>query len=194
MPVLEIISMDEKQNLYFIALTPSQEVSNDIIGFKNDFADRFGSRAALKVIPHITLKTPFKLPVSEHLKLIQWFQNLYINLEAFNIELNNFGAFPNLHAPVVFVQPVISVALYSLQKEILRRFKILYPNLVQPTDLKFKPHMTVAYRDLGPEQFQQEWKEYKVKEYKALFEVKNFHLLQHDTRKWNIINTYSLPG
>ena len=179
-------------NLYFIALIPRKDIYDSIIGFKTDFALRFNSKIALKVIPHITLKNPFTLDTSDHEKLIQWFQKLSIDLTTFGISLNNFGAFQSPVSPVIFVQPVMNTPLYTLQKEIIRSFKNSFPSLIHSYDLKFKPHMTVAYRDLVPAKFKEAWKEYSEKEYKTVFEVDSFYLLQHDTKKWNILETYLL--
>ena len=187
--------MYEKETLYFIAIIPSQEIRDEITGFKKDFADRFESKKALKVIPHITLKAPFKLPAAELSKLEHWFQQLYINLETFEIELKDFGAFHNKNNPVVFVQPIMNIHLYSLQQEIIRSFRLFYPQVpVQDLEIKYKPHITVAYRDLEPEKFRQAWKEYQLKKYTATFRVNDFHLLQHNGKEWKIINTYSLKG
>ncbi len=180
-----------KENLYFIALIPDEPVDAEITAFKEDFAIRFNSRKALRVMPHITLKTPFKLPGQLHDTLTKWFRELDIPKEPFAIDLNGFGAFNNKHSPVVYVHPVINTPLYTLQQEITRSFRLLFPALVNDMDLKFNPHITVAYRDLSPENFNEAWKEYKHKTYKAVFEVNEVFLLQHDTWKWNIIS--SLP-
>lgn len=187
--------MYEKELLYFIAIIPSQEICDEITGFKKDFADRFESKKALKVIPHITLKAPFKLPAAELSKLEQWFQQLYINPEPFEIELKDFGAFDNKYNPVVFIQPIMNIHLYSLQQEIIRNFSLVYPQVpVMAQELKYKPHITVAYRDLEPERFKQAWKEYQLKKYTATFRVNALHLLQHNGKEWKIISTYSLKG
>jgi 2'-5' RNA ligase len=187
--------MDEKGNLYFIAIIPPQKICDEITGFKKDFADRFESKKALKVIPHITLKAPFKLPTDELSKLEQWFQQLYINLETFEIELKNFGAFENKHSPVVFVQPIMNIHLYSLQREIIRNFSLFYPQVpVKDLEIKYKPHITVSYRDLDQERFRQAWKEYQLKKYTATFAVNDFHLLQHYGEEWKVISTNSLKA
>lgn len=187
--------MYEKENLYFIAIIPSREIADEITGFKKDFADRFESNKALKVIPHITLKAPFKLPASQHSKLENWFQELFISPGPFEIELKDFGAFHNKYSPVVFVQPIMNIHLYSLQKEIIKNFRLLCPQEpIMDLEIKYRPHMTVAYRDLDPEKFRQAWKEYQAKEYAATFTVNDFHLLQHNGKEWKIISTYSLKA
>ena len=185
--------MADKANFYFIAIIPPEKIGEEITAFKKDFADRFFSKEALKVIPHITLKAPFKLPEQGHTKLIQWFRRLFVPTGIFPIELKDFGAFHNKYSPVVYVHPVGSVALYSLQKEIIRSFKNNWPaqKILDP-EQKFMPHITIAYRDLQPDQFTKAWQEYKRKNYAAVFRADSFHLMQHNGKMWNIIDSYLL--
>lgn len=184
--------MPGKENLYFIALIPQKDLYDSIIEIKNDFATRFNSKRALRVMPHITLKAPFWLPVSEHSNLTGWFQNLSIGQPKFQIGLKGFGSFESKRNPVIYVQPIKNTELTALQRELIRNFNTVFHTAIQPTDLKFKPHMTVAYRDLSFEKYLEAWKEYVQKEFKAIFNVSSFHLLQHDTRQWNIIATHNL--
>jgi 2'-5' RNA ligase len=181
----------EKHNLYFIALIPQSDVCEAITNFKKDFAVRFNSKKALKVIPHITLKAPFKLSAKEHDALIEWFNNLKFDIPAFTIELKKFGAFHNKRNPVIFVQPVMNLYLHSIQKEILNNFKLQYPKEFQNHDLHFNPHITIAYRDLDYESFTRAWKEYSVKAYNASFKVNTVYLLQHGAT-WQVIHKLHL--
>lgn len=186
------INLMNKENLYFIALIPKRELREKINAFKNDFANRFNSRKSLKVYPHITLKAPFKCSADKHAELVNWFSNLSIDQNPVSIQLKNFEAFHNRNNPAVYVNPVITEELQFLQKQIIAGFSNLFPQDIHPVDIKFKPHITVAYRDLTPEMFSKAWEEYKSKSFNAIFEVDAFYLLQHDTRKWNIIATKSL--
>ncbi|MCW3093564.1 MAG: hypothetical protein JWP81_4633 [Ferruginibacter sp.] len=180
-------------NLYFIAIIPPPEISKDVIAFQTDFSTRFGSKAALKAMPHLTLKAPFQLPDAEHLRLLRWFQNLYFNLEPFQIELKDFGAFHNKNHPVIFLRPIINVPLYSLQKEIMRSFHFAFPALpILNLELKFTPHITLAYRDLDVISFKEAWQEYGTKKYAAEFMVDSFCLLQHNRKTWEIMESYQL--
>ncbi len=184
--------MNFKENLYFIALIPKRELREMINAFKNDFANRFNSKKALKVYPHITLKAPFKCSAKHHAELLNWFSDLRISQESFSMPLKNFGAFHDKNNPVVYVHPTITKELQLMQKEIIASFSGLFPADIHPVDVQFKPHVTIAYRDLTPEMFAKAWEEYKIKSFNAQFEVDAFYLLQHDTKKWNIISTYSL--
>lgn len=182
--------MHENENLYFIAIIPPDKICDEITGFKKDLALRFESSEALKVIPHITLKAPFKLPVPAHATLLNWFRKLLLNSRSFNIELSGFGVFDNTYQPVIFVYPIITVMLKDLQKEIIKNFRNAFPGIaISGLELKFNPHITVAYRDLRRQKFLDAWAEYKAKNYEAVFEADSFCLLQHDRKKWNVIDT-----
>jgi 2'-5' RNA ligase len=181
-----------KENLYFVALIPKRELREKINVFKNDFANRFNSFKALKVYPHITLKAPFKCSAGKHDELLNWFSNLNISQNQFLIKLKNFDAFQNKNNPVVYINPLVTNQLELLQQQIIENFIGAFSEDVHPVDIKFKPHITVAYRDLTPDYFSKAWKEYNDKPFDAVFEIDAFYLLQHDTKKWNIISTYSL--
>jgi len=184
--------MNKDENLYFIAIIPQHKLCDEINSFKNDFATRFNSKKALKLPPHITLKAPFKLTTNAHDSLLQWFANLRFSGKAFSIELKDFGAFQNGYHPVVFINPVMNTELSLVQKEMIAGFKNYFPAQAQYTDLKFRPHLTIAYRDLTLQKFREAWKEYKAKCFHAILEVTGIYLLQHDTRQWNIILKNSL--
>lgn len=179
------------KNIYLIALIPPKVVYEAAMAFKNDIGSRFNCPYTINVIPHITLiDTTIELPATEHSKLVDWFKKLPISQESFIIKLEDFRCFANNNFPVIYIHPVTNISLHSLQKEIAWNFKNSYPGLLPKG--KFTPHMTVAYKDLSPDMFQLAWQEYKTKKYSATFEVDSFHLLQHDFKKWNIIETYHL--
>ena len=185
--------MNEKQSPYFIAIIPPAGICEEIAAFKKDFFERFGSRAALKVIPHITLKAPFKLPVSGHDGLLKWFRQLSVNTEPFTVELKDFGVFPTSHSPVVYINVRMKPGLYALQKEIMAAFGPAYPQAeITEQELSFHPHITIAYRDLHPDRFREAWKEYGTKKYSAIFSVNEFLLLQHNEKQREILDTCTL--
>lgn len=180
----------EKESIYFIAVIPPNNICESITASRMDFADRFESKAALKTIPHITLKAPFKLTPPDQSDLRRWFGALSFQTGPFQIELKNFSAFNNKRHPVIFVNPVLNAPLSSLQKEIISSFQFTYPEIpVTEQEMKFHPHITIAYRDLSFANFSEAWKEYQKKEYQGIFDVDSFALLQHDGRVWNVIDT-----
>lgn len=181
-----------KTSLFFIALIPNRRLREKINIFKHDFSKRFGSSKALKVYPHITLKAPFKCSINGKKELLNWFTQMNTPQNSFCIDLNGFGAFHNKHSPVVFINPAINNELIKLQRELMIGFDTIFPAYVHPVDINFKPHITVAYRDLTPENFSRAWQEYKHKPFDDVFDVAAIYLLEHDRNKWNIISTYKL--
>jgi 2'-5' RNA ligase len=137
------------------------------------------------------LKAPFKLPVERHEYLTRWFTSLIINEQSFQIKIEDFSSF--LNNKVIFINPQPSVPLVTLQQSIIRQFKKEFPEItISQLEKDFHPHITVAYRDLTAGRFADAWSEYRSKKYSAVFPVNGFHLLQHDTKRWNIIHTHKI--
>lgn len=188
--------LSEKQpskSRYFIALVPPKNISDAIMEFKRDFADNYQSSYGLKVIPHITLKTPFEIFETDHQYLVDWFGKLNASIKPFSLTLKNFGSFKNRDHPVIFIQPQNTAALNDLQKNIIQKIPAAFPGLsIESTDSHFTPHLTVAYRDLKPDKYDVAWEYYKNRQYDAVFTVESFCLLRHDGVRWNIVATKSL--
>jgi 2'-5' RNA ligase len=179
--------------LYFIAIIPPKEVCDEITDLKKDIAARFESKAALRIMPHVTLKAPFQLAASDGDSVLDWFQKSVISVSPFVQELKNFGSFKNGRTPVLFVKPVMNDGLHQLQEEVLTNFADRFSaQQVMKTETDFHPHITIGYRDLRPSMFKQAWAEYRSKQYSATFTVTGFHLLQHDGHVWNSISNFSL--
>jgi 2'-5' RNA ligase len=180
-------------SIYFIAIVLPEKIREQVQVFKDDFKKRFRSEKASKVITHITLKAPFKSGSDKTKELLQWFERMDTGVKPFTIELKDFGAFDNRRNPVVFINPVLSAELRQLQKSVIQHFTTAYPGIeLISNELDYKPHITIAYRDLDTRNFQKAWTEYKMKEYRSSFIADSFHLLEHDKRKWNIISTNHL--
>jgi 2'-5' RNA ligase len=181
-----------KTSLFFIALIPDKDLRKKIHTIKEDFSQRFYSHKALKVYPHITLKAPFKCSAGGKKELLNWFSETSFQQKPFLLYLKGFGAFHNKNSPVVFINPMPSKELLQMQNEMMVGFSSIFPAYVHPVDVGFKPHITVAYRDLTPENFSRAWQEYKDKPFKDVFGVHSIYLLEHNTKKWNIIATRTL--
>lgn len=185
--------MEGPSQLYFIAIMLPRETDTAIISFKNDMANRFQSKKALRTASHITLKAPFKVAADMHQELLQWFEGLAITTTPFMQEIKDFGAFNNRRNPVIYVQPVMNESLRHLQKEVLQQFSQAFPKEpISKNEQIFSPHITIAYRDLQYHQFKEAWQEYQAKTYTALFEVNSFQLLEHVNGRWEIVSSFLL--
>lgn len=181
--------MFHRENLYFIAIIPNRDVRTRIQRFKLDLRNRFNTEKAVEIYTHITLKAPFKSPASNHDELVNWFNDLKMKEKSFILTLKNFGSFDNSNHPVVFINVKNEPKLFIVQQNIMTEYITSISDVVNRVDINYKPHVTVAYRDLSSEMFEKAWNEYKDKNFDAEFEVDGFHLLQHNTKKWNLIST-----
>ena len=180
------------QNLFFIALIPFRHLREQIILIEKDFAKRFNSFKALKVPAHITLKAPFTCNDNAMHELLTWFYDLKFFQKQFTVQLKDYAAFHNKNAPVVYINPIATSDLMRLQKELITGFRSMFPAYLNNVDIAFKPHMTVAYRDLTPDMFEKAWKEYEHKSFDAMFDVNAVHLMKHNSVKWELAASCNL--
>jgi 2'-5' RNA ligase len=55
----------------------------------------------------------------------------------------------------------------------------------------FVPHMTVAFRDLTPDNFERAWSEFRDRKINFEFEANNLTLLAHDEQQWNVLSNFA---
>lgn len=173
--------------MFFVAIIPPEDICQRITSIKNDFRDRFDSRHALRLVPHITLKAPFGVPVAETGTVVDWFRHIPLNPGPFPQALQNFKSFSSRRNPVIFIEPALTPELQFLQQAVLADFMRTFPTISPAqNEFRFHPHVTVGYRDLDYDNYRRAWKEYREKQFEAVFTVDNFCLMQHDKKQWNI--------
>lgn len=183
-----------KESLYFIAIVLPSANADEIEVFRQDMADTYNSKAALKVMPHITLKAPFKLPADETASLMEWFRFLPLQNRPFQVLLEDFACFDNKHSKVIYVKPAMSPHLQNLHSDVMKSFSAAYPQINTSTyERQFNPHVTIAYRDLTPENFEKAWAVYQEKKYTSMFTCERLTLLKHNGLRWEIIAENYLP-
>ncbi|MEG1591366.1 2'-5' RNA ligase family protein [Chryseobacterium sp.] len=171
------------KKMYFIAIYPDQKIIDEIRIFKEDLAQNFANSKALTNDAHITLAPPFSREIELEEDIHLAFQKINTNIAPFEINLNDFGSFPNPKNPVLYIKPEENEYLKQLYLNVKEKFSF-------ERDL-FSPHVTVGYRDLTFENFLKAWEIYKDKNYKTKFLVDKISLLRHDG-KWVPINEKKL--
>ncbi|MCE7042563.1 2'-5' RNA ligase family protein [Dyadobacter sp. CY312] len=185
--------MMKKNNLYFLAIVLPEDLQRRIVAIEEYIANNYNSHKSLRIIPHITLKAPFTIDAAKHQMVRDWFVNLNVQAKTFDIELKNFGSFANKNHPVIYINPILSKNLSFLQTQIIDQFVVNFPEIaIMNHERHFHPHVTVAYRDLTPEQFLPAWEDFRERSFLAKFPVHDFHLLQHNGIKWNTIDIFRL--
>lgn len=182
--------IDDK--LYFIAIVIKRELQDEIIGFKEFVAREFGSKAALRSPPHITLHMPFRKRIKKEQMIISGLQKLSEGHNQFAINLNGFGCFK---PRVIFVDVPLNDPLQTLQKSVVEfGRKVLKIDNANYKDKPFHPHITVAFRDLRKAKFATAWSYFREKGFEATYYVESVDLLRHNGKFWDVIHEAPLKN
>ena|SRR5690606_15635674 len=180
-------------NLYLIAILPPEDLSRQIHEIRVQCSEKFGVHKALKPPVHITLFRPFKMELSFESKMIRLLQEAVSGHQPFRQDLENFEAF-DMHA--VVIRALKNPEIMKLQRAVASVFKKNNIDRLPPSsrNMAFRPHLTIAYRDILPEVFPLIWQEYKDVRFKRSFTAGQFSLLKHDGKQWNVIADIDLRG
>lgn len=180
--------------IYFIALLPTAEVGKEIIRLKQEFAERYGSRHAVKVLPHITIQVPFTADPA----LEKAFCNDLIDFAGaqtpFEVKLKGFGSFQRKENQVLFINVEKTAPLADMHSRLMGflRQEFCFSKMLART--AFAPHITVAFKDLTTRQFEEAWPAYEHRPFEATFKVNNLYFLRHNGTSWEVLQKCRLGG
>jgi len=176
---------------YFIAVLPPPPISAEINEIKNYIAEKFHSKAALRSPPHITLYMPFWWEEEEE-KLKDYLLKFAAEQTPLEIALKGFGAFPprviyiKIKAPHEFEILQFSLKDYLRDKPGIFNEKFF--------SRPFRPHLTVAFRDLTKIDFERAWLEFKNKQFNHRFKMNALCLLKHNGKHWEIDEEFKMSS
>lgn len=166
---------------YFIAIIPPEPHFSEIEKIKSDISQKYDNKSALRSPAHITLHMPFEMKEEKEASLIQKLSAFKVQTP-FSVSLKNFSCF---EPKVIFIDVVKNETLASLQKELVFHIKSNLNIFNQYEDKRaFRPHITIAFRDLKKENFYLANAEYTTKTFSAEFQVNSFFLLKHTGKVW----------
>jgi len=172
------------ESRYFIAIIPPPNVLKEITDLKHEVAERFKSKMALKSPGHITMHMPFRWKDKKKEELMEMMARLNEEFITFCVELNGFGFF---EPRVVYVNVEENESLRQLQKSVVQHcrsdLKILNSNY---KDQVFRPHITIAFRDLKKPMFYEARAYFVTRKFTTKFHVDHVSLLKHDGTKWQV--------
>ena len=134
------------KKLYFIGIVFEKPISNKIRQLKEAARDKFNSRWALRSEAHITLVPPFHYEEERIQEINRAVKSMHVR--RFPISLNSAGRFGK---KVIFVKADNCQRLAEVKKALdckLEGFEI------KDKTKRFHPHVTIAFKDLKEEQFQ----------------------------------------
>lgn len=142
---------------------------------KKELYLNYGLKGSLRSPAHITLHRPFEWGEEKEQQLIETLSKFETGIP-FTLHLRNFNCF----APrVIYVDVLKHEGLYNLHQR-LKYFAQKQLRLFnEVNDLRgFHPHVTVAFRDLRKNRFEEVWQLFKDREFSADIEVNGFSLLK----------------
>jgi len=177
--------------LYFIALIPPPQIRAEVKGFKEEMKVSYQASHALKSPAHITLQMPFKKDEEEENKLDEGLAEWAAAQSSFSIRVNGFDHFSDrvIYVRVEEHQPVI-----QLHQSLKKMLTLTLGFKAEELNKKMHPHMTIATRDLKPEQFVQAWQQFQNKKYEAQFDAHSIFLLKHNGKYWDIYREFTFGG
>jgi 2'-5' RNA ligase len=167
---------------YFIAIIPPRPIFDDVQALKTYFHNKYESSAALRSPPHITLRMPFLWRDDEEDFLISSLSDFAVRRKPTTIELSNFSSF----APkVIFIAVSENESLRRLQLELSHfcRSKLKLFD-TESEGLPYRPHLTLAFRDLKKEMFEHAWENFSRRKYAATFTMDKITLLKLNSKIW----------
>lgn len=174
---------------YFIALLPPQAIQDAASQVQQHFAERYASRKAQNSPPHITLQPPFEWSVEQVLTLEQYLSDFASNQKSILVGLSGFAAFP---PRVIYINVLKTSELITLQTDLAVCLGSKL-GIVDPVSKSraFKPHLTVAFRDLTRANFKAAWAEFQHQPFEFQFTAPALTLLTHNGQRWNAIADFS---
>lgn len=182
--------MSQTKHRFFVALVPPQSIQDYANEVKQYFAEQYGSRAAQKSPPHITLQPPFEWDDEAIPQLKQGLGAFASTQKEVPITLSGFGAFV---PRVIYINVVKTPELLHLYRALLAEMETSL-GIVDPVAKQrpFAPHMTVAFRDLTRQSFRAAWSEFQTRSLNFEFVASDLTLLLHDGHRWNVEEKFPL--
>jgi 2'-5' RNA ligase len=176
--------------LWFLAILPPADVSARVREIQQEIADRYGPRRAMRIPVHITVEPPYRRDETVADWMTERLSVFFANEAAFELELRDFGAFRD---DVIFIDVAANLQLLEMHQR-LSDYLRAQPAIIEtaPYHTGYKPHMTVANRDVEPEVHKRIWNEFKSRKFYASFPVTEITLLRHDGKEWHVYRQFAL--
>lgn len=176
---------------YFLAILPPEPAFSKYNEIKEEIRRQFGVKYALKSPPHITLKMPFSYNEAKEEYLFSRLTTFLGSKRNFNVQISGIG---NFGQRVIFQKISQSEPLYQLQEELKKFCKTELHLVDELSDRNFQPHLTLAFKDLKPVQFQGIKNLCNELQFNADFLVDRLILLKRIEGRWVIFREVLFGG
>ncbi|UZD21729.1 2'-5' RNA ligase family protein [Algoriphagus halophytocola] len=168
---------------YFLALVPEGKIQDEATALKYELKDAFNVKYALKSPAHVTMKMPFVYNEAKEGVLLAKLRQFTQEFHSMKIQVDGVETFGQR---VIFLGIAADADLISFQQE-LKLYCKRELNLVDElSDRNFHPHMTIAFKDLKKNNFQQVLDFAKAKAIQGVFEAQHLCLLKRESGRWTV--------
>lgn len=172
---------------YFIAIVPGGEIQEQATQIKLDLREQFNIKYALKSPAHVTLKMPFRWNEAKEDKLIDKLEKFLGEKEGFRLSFKGIGRFGRR---VIFIRVEENGDLDLLQKDLSRFIKQELKLIEELSDKSYTAHMTVAFKDIKDNIFDESLKYVKEKGFFAEMAVSKIALLKKGEKNWFVVREF----
>ena len=165
---------------YYIALLAPEEIDKQVLTWKKYMQEKFGCKTALKSPAHITLIPPFIMH-EEKEKMLYDELSGFAKRSPLEVTLKDFASFP---PRVIYVDVLPNEALQQCKQE-LDEFllpKNQFP--VKKENRPFRPHITIANRDIPLNSFPRAWEYFQTQKFEASFTASGLTIMKFEEDRW----------
>lgn len=177
--------MDEVSGLYFIALIPDSPVLQQLQRLKEEASEVFGTKAALRSPPHITLVPPFRLLDHRQVNQVSdLLERAASDTLRVTIRHDGWGHFGDrvLYAAVAHAEEISDLYDRLKNNPVLQEYRIGFHS-------RFHLHLTIAFRDLSPQVFPAVLAHFSGRGMTVQWQAHSLYLLYLSDR-WKVIRRF----
>ena len=172
--------------LFFIGLVLPDPPAGAIERLKHSISDRYHNRHGLLTPPHITLAPPFRMEAVESSALKKAMAAAAAPFHPFRLVVEDSGTFGT------------RVLYLGVQQDaVLTKLHEIFSALVggnQDKERLFVPHVTLAHKDIRPDDLQRAREEIRLQPFRAEVMIDAVSLLEHSGGRWNIVAAFPFLG
>jgi 2'-5' RNA ligase len=172
--------------LFFIGLVLPDPPAGDIQKIKQSISERYRNRHGLFTPPHVTLAAPFRMTLEEAGSLREAMAVSAAPFRPVRLVLEGYGTFG---------RRVLYIAVHP--DPVLSQLHTVFSGLVpreQKEERPFVPHVTLAHKDLSPEDLLHAREDTGRRQFRADAEVREVSLLEHSGSRWEVTAAVPLFG
>lgn len=173
-----------------LALMPDVILNYQIEQERIRFSEKYKAYESLRRWIHITLEPPFATTDRVALLVVEKMKTVSTEIRSFLLDIQDYKFFGD-HTVFLNLKPNQTLAI--LQERIHHALSVGFPVPLPLHQRKsFRPHITIAYRDIPKTSFPAIKSEYKQKAFRAEFPVTHFYLWRHTGVYWDVIESFPL--